>query len=36
MKDIFSEYIDKLNELHNDLSFLPEKMKIKKNRKACS
>ena len=36
MKDIFSEYLDKLNEFGNDLSLLPEKMKIKKNRKACS
>ena len=36
MKDIFSEYLDKLNEFRNDLSLLPENMKIKKNRKACS
>ena len=35
MKDIFFElgvqYLKKLHEFHNDLSFLPTRMKIRKN-----
>ena len=34
MKDIFYEvdiqYLEKLHELHNDLPFLPDRMKIEK------
>ena len=34
MKDIFLQvdvqYLEKLHELHNDLPFLPERMKIEK------
>ena len=34
MKDIFQmlivQYLEKLNEIYNDLLFLPERMKIKK------
>ena len=30
------QYLEKLHELHNDLPFLPERMKIEKSRKACS
>ena len=30
------KYLKKLHELHNDLPFLPERMTIEKNRKACS
>ena len=34
MKDIFQmlivQYLEKLNEIYNDLPFLPERMKIKK------
>ena len=30
------KYLEKLHELHNDLPFLPERMKIEKGRKACS
>ena len=30
------QYTEKLHELHNDLPFLPERMKIEKIEKACS
>ena len=30
-----TQYPEKLHELHNDLPFLPERMKIEKNGKAC-
>ena len=30
------QYLGKLHELHNDLPFLPERMKIKKVGKLCS
>ena len=35
MKDIFSvvQYLEKLHELHNDLSFLQERMKIEINQR---
>ena len=40
MKDIFLKlmfkYIEKLHELHNDLPFLPEKVKIEKFEKLAS
>ena len=30
------QYLEKIHELHNDLPLLPERMRIEKNRKACS
>ena len=30
------QYIENLDDLHNDLLFLPERMKIEKSRKACT
>ena len=33
---VYVQYTEKLHELHNDLSFLPERIKIEKSRKACS
>ena len=33
---VYVQYTEKLHELHHDLSFLPERIKIEKSRKACS
>ena len=30
------QYIENLDNLHKDLLFLPERMKIEKSRKACT
>ena len=30
------QYLEKLHQLHNNLPFLPERMKIEKSQKACS
>ena len=30
------QYLERLHDLHNDLTFLPERMKIEKLKKACS
>ena len=34
--EVDAQYLEKLHELHNDLLFLPERMKIEKNRKVCN
>ena len=34
--EVDAQYLEKLHDLHNDLPFLPEKMKIEKSRKAYS
>ena len=36
MKDIFLKYFEKSHELHNDLPFLPERMKIEKVEKLAA
>ena len=32
--EVHVQYLEKLHELYNDLSFLPERVKIEKSRKA--
>ena len=31
----FRKILEKLHELHNGLSFLPERIKVRKSRKVC-